>query len=184
MTEDAGAAQAGKSTGVPAYAHALVFLGLWGLLLAVLNMFSLAHPTQHISWGGLLTFEMTNAAFGEALDGFHFEVLGDSLFIAGCTSMVVLGMNIISRSMSPAQWFKNLLFNDTWSALNDLSVGGGQRTTAAWCLFLGLAFYFWYGVKYAGWIDVGVYSVTIALMASGFALNHASRTPPGDEKIN
>jgi hypothetical protein len=31
---------------------------------------------------------------------------------------------------------------------------------------------------------VGVYSVSIALMASGFALNYASRAPPGDEKID
>jgi len=33
-------------------------------------------------------------------------------------------------------------------------------------------------------MDVGVYSVTIALLASGFALNHASRVPEGDENID
>ena len=69
---------------VPVYASALVFLGVWGLVLAALNMFSMAHPTYHVSWGGLLTFEATNAAFGDAKDGFHFEVLGDTIFIAGC----------------------------------------------------------------------------------------------------
>ena len=57
---------------------------------------------------------------------------------------------------------------------------------APWPLgaFLGLAFYLYFGIAHRGWIDVGVYSVTIALMAAGFALNHASRVPPGDENID
>jgi hypothetical protein len=55
---------------------------------------------------------------------------------------------------------------------------------AAWCLLLGFVFYFWFGIQHDGWIDVGVYSVSIALIAAGFALNHASRVPPGDENID
>ena len=97
--------------------------------------------------------------------------------------MVAFGSKTIGERGSLVDWLKGLVVNDTWPALNDLSVGGGQRTFAAWCLALGLAFYFWFGIQHAGWIDVGVYSVTIALMASGFALNHASRVPPGDENI-
>jgi len=168
----------------PVYAPAMVFLGAWGLLLAVLNMFSMAHPTQHVSWGGLLTFEATNAAFGDAIDGFHYEVLGDTIFIAACLALVVFGLKAINQTNDLQAWLRGLIINDTWTALNDTSVGGGQRTTAAWCLLLGLAFYFWYGVQYIGWMDVGVYSVTIALLASGFALNHASRVPKGDENID
>ena len=98
--------------------------------------------------------------------------------------MVAFGSKTIGERGSLVDWLKGLVVNDTWPALNDLSVGGGQRTFAAWCLALGLAFYFWFGIQHAGWIDVGVYSVTIALMASGFALNHASRVPPGDENID
>ena len=71
---------------VPVYASALVFLGVWGLVLAALNMFSMAHPTYRL-WGGLLTFEATNAAFGDAKDGFHF-MLGDTIFIAGCIGLI------------------------------------------------------------------------------------------------
>ena len=55
---------------------------------------------------------------------------------------------------------------------------------AAWCLLLGLAFYLYFGIVSQGWIDVGVYSVTIALMAAGVALDHASRVPEGDENID
>ena len=179
--DETGQAVDGK---VPVYASALVFLGVWGLVLAALNMFSMAHPTYHVSWGGLLTFEATNAAFGDAKDGFHYEVLGDTIFIAGCIGLIVLGSRIVNERHSVADWAKGLLINDTWPALNDPSLGGGQRTMAAWCLLLGLAFYLYFGIAHRGWIDVGVYSVTIALMTSGFALNHASRVPPGDENID
>ena len=169
---------------VPVYASATVFLGVWGLVLAALNMFSMAHPTYHVSWGGLLTFEATNAAFGEAKDGFHFEVLGDTIFIAACLGLIAFGARTVNQNGSMADWVKGLLINDTWPALNDPSLGGGQRTMAAWCLLLGLAFYLYFGISHSGWVDVGVYSVFIALMASGFALNHASRVPPGDDKID
>ena len=65
MSDDGVSDDSAKLTGepVPMYAPALVFIGAWGLLLAALNMFSMAHPTQHVSWGGLLTFEATNEAF-------------------------------------------------------------------------------------------------------------------------
>jgi hypothetical protein len=93
-------------------------------------------------------------------------------------------MKVINETSGVSEWATSLIVNDTWTALADPSVGGGQRTMAAWCLLLGLIFYFWFGINYSGWMDVGVYSVTIALVASGFALNHASRVPPGDENID
>ena len=182
MSDDATAqTTAGK---VPVYASVMVCVGLWGLVLAVLNMFGMIHPTYHVSWGGLLTFEATNAAFGEARDGFHFEVLGDTIFIAGCAGLIALGSKTINQQQPVVDWFRGLVINDTWTALNDTSVAGGQRTMAAWCLLLGLAFYLYFGIAHKTWIDVGVYSVTIALMAAGVALNHASRAPPGDENID
>ena len=69
------AAKTSVSGPSPVWANFVVTLGLWGLLLAVLNMFSAATPAQHVSWGGLLTFEATNPAFGVAIDGFHYEPL-------------------------------------------------------------------------------------------------------------
>ena len=182
MSDDATAQ---STTGkVPVYASVMVCVGFWGLVLAVLNMFGMIHPTYHVSWGGLLTFEATNAAFGEAKDGFHFEVLGDTIFMAGCAALIAFGSMTINQQQPFADWFRGLVINDTWTALNDTSVAGGQRTMAAWCLLLGLAFYLYFGIAHKGWIDVGVYSVTIALMAAGVALNHASRAPPGDENID
>lgn len=186
MSDDVGGTNTTKKVDgpVPVYAPAMVFMGAWGVLLAFLNMFSMALPNQHVSWGGLLTFEATNAAFGDAIDGFHFEPLGDSIFLIACIAMIAFGLKTIGERGDVSAWLKSLIDNDTWPALNDLSIGGGQRTLAAWCLFSGIAFYFWFGIQHSGWMDVGVYSVTIALMGSGFALNHASRVPPGDENID
>ena len=182
MSDDAtGQTMPGK---VPVYASGMVFVGVWGLLLAGLNMLGMIHPTYHVSWGGLFTFEATNAAFGAAKDGFHFEPLGDTIFIMACAALIGYGSKMITERRAIGDWVKGLIINDTWPALNDPSLAGGQRTTSAWCLLLGLGFYLYFGVAHQGWIDVGVYSVTIALMATGFALNHASRAPPGDEKID
>jgi hypothetical protein len=178
------AAKTSVSGPSPVWANFVITLGLWGLLLAFLNMFSAATPAQHVSWGGLLTFEATNPAFGVAIDGFHYEPLGDTIFMAACLAMIGFGMKAINETSGVSEWATSLIVNDTWTALADPSVGGGQRTMAAWCLLLGLIFYFWFGINYSGWMDVGVYSVTIALVASGFALNHASRVPPGDENID
>ena len=179
--DDAGQATAQR---VPAYASGLVFVGVWGLILAALNMVGRIHPTYHVSWGGLFTFEATNAAFGTAKDGFHFEPMGDTVFIAICVLMLTIGARSINERSDIAAWVRGLFVNDTWPALNDPSLGGGQRTASAWCLLLGLAFYLYFGIAHQGWIDVGVYSVSIALMAAGFGLNHASRAPPGDEKVD
>ena len=178
------AAKTTTSEAAPVWANFLVTLGVWGLLLAVLNMFSAATPAQHVSWGGLLTFETMNPAFGTAIDGFHYEPLGDTIFIIACLAMAGFGMKTINESRGLSEWVKSMFVNDTWIALADPSVGGGQRTMAAWCLLLGVVFYFWFGINHKGWMDVGVYSVTIALVAAGFALNHASRAPPGDNKLD
>ena len=169
---------------VPVYASAMVFVGVWGLVLAGLNMFSMAHPTYHVSCGGMFTFEATNPAFTPAKADFHFAILGDTIFIAACAGLIGFGSKTINQRRDFGDWVKGLVINDTWPALNDPSLGGGQRTTSAWCLLLGLGFYLYFGIAHQGWIDVGVYSVTIALMAAGFALNHASRAPPGDEKVD
>ena len=106
------------------------------------------------------------------------------MFILICALMIALGARMINERSDIATWVRGLIINDTWPALNDPTLAGGQRTASAWCLLLGLAFYLYFGIVNQGWIDVGVYSVTIALMAAGFGLNHASRAPPGDDKVD
>jgi hypothetical protein len=35
--------------------------------------------------------------------------------------------------------------------------------------FLGIIFYFVWGLAYGGWFDIGVYSITILLLGFGFS---------------
>jgi len=166
---------------IPSHAHWAIFLGIWGILLAVLNLFGEIHPTYRVSWGGLLTLEATNDAFG-TYDGFGLEI-GDFIFIGLCLALVGYGFKTILAHADLSSYLQGLLMNDTWPALAATSYAGAQRTIAAWSLLLGLVFYFWFGIFYNGWIDVGVYSVMIALVATGFALNYASRVPVSSDKI-
>lgn len=36
-------------------------------------------------------------------------------------------------------------------------------------LILGIAFYLWWGISYNGWLDNGVYAVTVTLVGFGLA---------------
>ena len=159
------------------------WLGLLGLMLAVLNIMGIIHPTYRVSWGGLLTFEALADAFGNK-EGAPAFVVGDLVFIAACLALVGLGLQSINQNVDGglAGFARSLVLNDTWPALVG-SKGGLMRAVGAWCLVLGFGFYIAYGVMYTGWIDVGVYSVSITLVAFGFALNAASRAPPGDETV-
>tara|TARA_B100000614_G_scaffold83433_1_gene74951 strand:+ start:2722 stop:3306 length:585 start_codon:yes stop_codon:yes gene_type:complete len=160
-----------------------IAIGTWGFVLAILNMAGQIHPTYRVSWGGLLTFEALADAFGNKDDAPLF-VLGDGVFIAACLGLLFLGLQSINTSVEGGlvAFARSLILNDTWPALV-FSGGGFMRFTAAWCLLLGFAFYIGYSALYMAWIDLGVYSVSITLVAFGFALNAASRAPPGDETV-
>lgn len=160
-----------------------IAIGAWGLTLAILNMMGQIHPTYRVSWGGLLTFEALADAFGTK-DNAPTLVAGDFVFIGACLALLGLGLRSIEGNVEGglAGFARSLVLNDTWPALVG-SEGGIMRAVGAWCLLLGFGFYIGYSVMYMTWIDLGVYSVSITLVAFGFALNAASRAPPGDETV-
>lgn len=158
-------------------------IGIWGLVLAILNITGHIHPNYRVSWGGLLTFEAFAEAFGNK-DNAPTVVPGDVIFMAVCAALVGLGLRTINSNFENglAGFARSLILNDTWPALVG-SEGGLMRAIGAWCLVLGFGFYIGYSVMYTTWIDLGVYSVSITLVAFGFALNAASRAPPGDDTV-
>tara|TARA_B100000925_G_scaffold69743_1_gene48248 strand:- start:2266 stop:2850 length:585 start_codon:yes stop_codon:yes gene_type:complete len=160
-----------------------IAIGAWGLTLAILNSLGYIHPTYRVSWGGLLTFEAFADAFGHKDDAPAF-VVGDLVFVGACLALLGLGLNSINQKVEGgiAAFALSLVMNDTWPALVGAE-GGLMRAIGAWCLLLGLGFYIGYSVLYMTWIDLGVYSVSITLVAFGFALNAVSRAPPGDETV-
>jgi len=159
-------------------------IGMLGIFLAILNILGYIHPNYHLSWGGLLTFEATNPAFGTKSDSAQF-VLSDVVFIAFCLVITSIGFRTFSNDEAGiGGWFRGLLVNETWPALVDPDVGGWNKLFGAWSLLLGFVFYFVYGILYTGWIDIGVYSMSIALIAFGLALLMAAAAPEGDENLD
>ena len=159
-------------------------IGILGIFLAVMNILGYVHPNYHISWGGLLTFEATNTAFEPKSDGVQF-VISDFIFIGLCVVLAGLGLRTFGNDESGiAGWFKSILINDTWPALVDPDIGGWNKLFGAWSLLLGIVFYFYYGIVNTGWVDVGVYSVSIALIALGLGLLMAANAPEGDDNLD
>ena len=165
-------------------ANWFVAIGFLGLFLAILNIVGCIHPTYRVSWGGVFTLEMTNKAFG-TLDDAPAFVASDAIFIALCAGLVFLGVKTINQQEGGlVSWFKSIFVNETWPALADPSVGGWPRLFGAWCLLLGIVCYLYFGLNSTGWIDPGVYSLTIGLLAFGFALNNLSFAPEGEENLD
>ena len=152
-----------------------VGLGVWGLLLAVLNLMGMAHPGYRISWAGVLSMGRLNAAF-EAHATAPAFVASDLVFIALCGGLVALGFRTIANEEgSVAGFFRSLVDNSTWRALGSAE-GGISHTVGAWCLLVGLLFYVIRGVMHTNWFDPGVYAVSAVLVAFGFALRALALT--------
>jgi len=158
-----------------ATARWFVGLGVWGLLLAVLNLMGMAHPGYRISWAGVLSMGRLNAAF-EAHATAPAFVASDLVFIALCGGMVALGFRTIANEDgSVAGFFRSLVDNSTWRALGSAE-GGMSHTVGAWCLLVGLLFYVIRGVMHTNWFDPGVYAVSAVLVGFGFALRALALT--------
>ena len=152
-------------------------IGLWGLVLAFLNLIGQVHPTQKVSWAGMLTLEATNKAFQPLADAPAF-VASDAVFILLCGTFLGLALKTFNNQEGGiGAFFNSMIKNNFWPALVSNSEGGMQRTAAAWCVLIGLVFYIAWGIMYTTWIDPGVYAVSIALLAFGFALDYASKNP-------
>jgi hypothetical protein len=158
-----------------------VGIGLLGLFLAVLNLMGEVHPNYRVSWAGVFTFEATNKAFEDLTTAPGF-VISDVVFMAICGGLTAVGLRTINSQEGGIQtWLKSIFVNDIWMALADPDLGGWFKTLGAWCLLLGVVNYLYFGICATGWIDPGVYSVTIGLMAFGFALNYSANSPEAEE---
>tara|TARA_B100000989_G_scaffold77220_1_gene54818 strand:- start:153 stop:701 length:549 start_codon:yes stop_codon:yes gene_type:complete len=146
-----------------------LWLGLLGLLLAVLNLAGIIHPSYRVSWGGMFTFEATNNAFGDK-DTAPAFVVSDAVFILFCSSLVYLGARSLIGDSNFGDWLTSLLTNDWYNNLIDPENGGWGLLLGTWAMVVSILFYFFWGIMYMAWIDPGVYSIAISLMASGLVL--------------
>ena len=73
-------------------------------------------------------------------------------------------------------WVQSIVTCDSWlSLMSTNEAGGGKMTAAMWCIVLGLVFYIYQSIVHWNWVDVGVYSVTAALLGFGVALLFAAK---------
>ena len=148
------------------------WLGLLGLLLAALNLMGMIHPTYRVSWGGLLTFEYSNAAFGDKDDAAAF-VASDAIFIALVAGMTFLGARSLIGDGNPGEWILSMVTNDWYNDLLNVEAGW-NLALGTWCMLVSVVFYFYWGIIHLAWIDPGVYSIAIALMGAGLVMRMLS----------
>ena len=160
-----------------ALANWYFWLGSLGLLLAILNILGIIHPNYRVSWGGLFTFELTNAAFDDK-DTAPFIVASDAIFIALCGGLVYLGSKTLSAEDGLGEWLTSMAKSDWYNDLVDMKDGGWSLIIGTWCIMGSIVFYFWWGILHTGWIDPGVYSIAIALMATGLISRKMSTLTP------
>ena len=151
-----------------ALANWYVGLGVWGLFLAILNIAGVLHPTYRISWGGLLTFELWDSWQGT--DQSFYVTPGDGIFMIICGTFSFLGIRSLAGADSINDWAMSLLKNDSYKDLVGGDDNDWNKTIGSWCVVLGLGFYFSWGIMYTTWIDLGVYAVSVVLLASGLIL--------------
>jgi len=169
----------------PIAANWYATVGILGLFLGVLNIIGQIHPTYHVSWGGLLTFEASNGAFEPKLDDGIQIVPSDAIFLGFCGFLTSIAFRTFgNHEFGIGGWFKGLIINDTWPCLVDPDLGGWNKLFGAWSLLLGFVFYLYYGIVNTGWIDIGVYSVSIAFIAFGLGLLMAANAPEGDDNLD
>ena len=149
------------------------WLGCFGLMLAILNLIGQIHPNYHVSWGGLLTFEMTNAAFGDKDTAAAF-VVGDAVFMFGCLFFITTGARSLAGDDSIDEWLLSMVKSDWYNDLIESEEGGWSLILGTWAILASLAFYFYWGIIHMAWIDPGVYSIAISLMAVGLILRMLS----------
>ena len=150
-----------------------LWLGCLGLMLAILNMMGVIHPNYRVSWGGLLTFEVTNAAFGDKVGAPAF-VAGDAVFMFACGALAFTGIRSLVEDGNYGDWFKSMLNNEWYTDLVELGNGGWSLLLGTWSMVASIGFYFGWSICYMTWIDPGVYSIAIVLMAVGLVLRMLS----------
>jgi len=143
-----------------------IILGSWVLFLTAVNMVSGAYSPGHkVLWIGFLTDGVPyTAEMALVFDDAVFGALGVALLSSGIVSMGK------AREDGFTGWVLGLSHSPVFTSLLSLS-GGVTRLLASWMILVGVTFYLVWGALNTTWVDPGVYSVTIALVASGLGLH-------------
>ena len=175
----------------PAVGNWLLAFGVWGTLVGVLNLFGAAYRVAdglRLAWPSVLSMGYIDG--GSSSEFFWLTnqgpSLGDVAFLGLTIAMLVTGFMVIQRSMEGGivAWLNAVFSPNFWKALVNPDHGGWSLTQSAWSILIGVIFYLFWGISYRNWVDVGVYSVSIAFVAYGFAMRMVANAPIPDEPVS
>ena len=149
---------------------AALMLGAWIILLSLINIFGggAGQAGNKVAWIEFFgtSFGIGGEAFVPYEDGF---ILDDAIF-------AVLGLIMITTSLRNADvlnWVSNIKNSDFTNNL--IKGNSGKEIISSWLVVVGISFYIIWSVQNDTWVDPGVYSVMIAMVAFGIALNINSK---------
>ena len=149
---------------------AALILGAWIILLSLINIFAggAGQAGNKVAWIGFIgtTFDIGGEAFVPYDDGF---ILDDAIFAVLGLIMIAAGL----RNNEVFNWVSNIQNSDF---VNNLIKGNnGKEIISSWLTVIGVAFYIIWSMQNDTWVDPGVYSIMIAMVAFGIALNINSK---------
>ena len=145
---------------------AALMLGSWIVLLSIVNMFGggAGQAGDKVAWIGFLG--LGGDAFVPYDDGF---LLDDVIFIILGIAFIGLGL----RNSDVKNWVFN--FSKSDFMINLIRGSNGKEIISSWLVMVGVLFYITWSIQYGGWVDPGVYSVMISMVAFGVALGIDSK---------
>ena len=154
-------------------------LGLWATILGILNIVygigGTAENKMKVVWAAYLSVGQLYPDLYTA--DMVYRPASDSVFMILSIGLMALGGRCLHKSTEGGivAWIQGIATCDSWLSLMSMKEAGGQMTAAMWCIVLGLGFYIYQSIVHWNWVDVGVYSVTAALLGFGVALMFAAK---------
>lgn len=144
-------------------------LGSWMAFLTLVNIISGVYSDgRKVNWMDFITNgPVTNSAHEIGLtfpDDVIFGIISASLIGIG-----VMGIGS-SREDGFGGWISGLPNEPIMKSLISPNLDI-VRTIASWMMLLGIVYYFGWSLRETTWVDPGVYSVMIALVAVGLGLH-------------
>ncbi|MDC3299802.1 hypothetical protein OAV20_01025 [Euryarchaeota archaeon] len=160
---------------------AALLLGLWVIILSIVNIIEGAYsPGYKVTWLSFLGFtEGANFAAndtGFVIDDAVFAIFGIILIGAGDYGMKKANTLVDAGNKSSEGAISWILGLPNSNFMNNLIRGeSAKQTMSSWLVVIGVLFYIVWSIQNNTWVDPGVYSVMISLVAFGFALNISSK---------
>ena len=148
---------------------AALMLGSWVILLSIVNLLEGAYsPGYKVTWIGFLGLggdAFASNDTGLVMDDVIFAIFGLLLIGAGDYGL----KKVNTDSEGAISWFIGLPKSDF---MNNLIKGEKMiDVVSSWLVVIGILFYVVWSIQYNTWVDPGVYSVMVSMVAFGFALH-------------